>query len=314
MTGCRREPARPRHRRRQNVSVVRPVVDCRDVSHDLVARRRKRVDDRVNRVDEDHRADHRQGDLPEGFPAGSAVNGAGLVNCRRDGLEAGEEDQHLDAAAVYDVEDVVDHLHNVFHDFGTDHHVVEEPFHVQDGNDLRGLGFLTGTVVDTGGVLHVGAQGVGAVDIGDQTGGQDDRDEEDGTERGAPDNLLVQDDRDEQGEDDDGGNVEDELSQTGHQRRDVGRIDEERVGVVLPADEFKPVAAAHQDLDLVEGVLDRVEDDGQVDQNEAEEEGEYEYPAGLCLLGFKRGSALFLFTGGIDLNLLFLSAFAGVNV
>ena len=84
-----------------------------------------------------------EGDFPEGFPAGSTVNGAGLVNSGGDGLKRGEEDKHLYTAAVYYVEDVVNHLNNVFHNFSTDHHVVEESFNVENRYDFGGGRGLT---------------------------------------------------------------------------------------------------------------------------------------------------------------------------
>ena len=70
----------PRHRRGNRLVFE---VHLADVLHDRVGFGRKRVDNRVYRVNEYHRADHRKCDLPEGLPCRCTVYRAGLVYSRR---------------------------------------------------------------------------------------------------------------------------------------------------------------------------------------------------------------------------------------
>ena len=73
---------------------MRVVVDLTDECHHRIALRGKVVDDSVNRIDEDHRTDHGESDLPEGLPRGRAVDLAGLVDGRRYRLKTGQKDQY----------------------------------------------------------------------------------------------------------------------------------------------------------------------------------------------------------------------------
>ena len=83
---------------------------------------------------------------------------------------------------------------------------------------------------------------------------------------------------------------------------------------IAPCASKKAEGAADKNVDFVKAVLDGVENDRKVDQHKSKDEREDENPSRSCLFHFKGSSALLLFAGSIDLNLLFLSAFAGVNV
>ena len=100
--------------------------------------------------------------------------------------------------------------------------------------------------------------------------------------------LLVQKHGHEQGEYDDGGNVEEDLRDALRKGLHEARVDEESLLIVGPADEFQRVTAALEDLDLVEAVSNGVEDYRNIYYNKSDYEREYEYPSGARLFGIKR--------------------------
>ena len=289
------EEVHPGHGRCDRVTVSRRALGF-DILHDGIARRCEGVDDRIHGIYQDHRAYHGKGDLPEGFPSARAVDGAGLVDGRGDGLQSGEEDQHLYTGAVDDVEDVVNQLCNILNQLGTDHHIPEQQFDIHDGHDLGHLA-LAGTGVNAFRVAHVVGEGVGGVDLCNQTGGQKYRDEEDRTERCSSGDLAIQQDRNEQREDNDSRNVQNELGNTFAQFLYEVRVYKESVAVILKANPIQLETAARQHADIVEAVLDGVVDDRQIQQQETEDKGHYEPPASTCFSHVQRCAALFLSTG-----------------
>ena len=222
----------PRHGRAEHLPIARRV-GFGDEPHHRIALCRERVDNGVNSVHQNHGGNHREGDFPEGFPRGGAVNLAGLIDGGRNGLQRRQEDQHLHAGAVDDIVDVVDHVHHIFHDSRADLHVCKQPLQVHGGDKLVGNA-ASAAVVNARGILHALAQNVHGLNVLHDTGGQDNRDEEDGTEHTASHHFLVEHHGHKQREDDDGRNVEQQLSQTRYQGLREIRVDKQGFPVVLP--------------------------------------------------------------------------------
>ena len=136
----------PCHRRTDFLS-GRLGILVGDELHDRVGISRERVDDRVDSVNQDHRADHREGDLPECLPSGRSVYLARFVDRRGDRLKSREEYQHLNARTVHYVENVVDGPYDVFDYLGTYPHVREQDLDVDRRYNI-GRHRLSRTVCD----------------------------------------------------------------------------------------------------------------------------------------------------------------------
>ncbi len=107
-----------------------------DIFHNRVVGIGKLIDDRVNKVDQNHRRNHGEGNLPEGLPGGCAVDRAGLINRRGNGLQTGKEDQQLNARAVHDAVDVVHQIRHILHQPRSDLHAFENLRQIVLGSDL----------------------------------------------------------------------------------------------------------------------------------------------------------------------------------
>ena len=119
-----------------------------------------------------------------------------------------------------------------------------------------------------------------------QTGREDDGDEEDGAEHGASEHLLIQDDRDEEREDNDRGDLPEQLADTLTEvLREIRIAEHFAVEREAPRNDLGVGVALRVELDLDrhETEADRVNDDGKINEDEAEHEGEDEEPT---LAGF----------------------------
>ena len=106
----------------------------------------------------------------------------------------------------------------------------------------------------------------------------------------------------EQGKDQDCGDVEGQLLQTLNQGLNKERVLKQGVTVVLEAYELQSVTATGYDMEAMEAHEDGVPDDRQVNENETNDEGQNEHPAGaglllvqgsnLALLGLRRADRL----------------------
>ncbi len=172
----------------------------------------------VHSVEEDHALQVGQGDLPEAFPAGAAVDLGSFVHGLVDLLQTGQEDQDLHTGIPQNGDHVLEQLRNGLCDHGRQH--------TADGGGYS-LGVDGG---DTAGTL-LGQHAE------DGTADDDHRQEEDQPEEASALDVLVEHHGDDQRKDHDDGGGDDCGQNVVHQLyRELG-IGQQNLGEVAVTDE-----------------------------------------------------------------------------